>query len=101
MSGGTGSWYKYFGFLITDGAKSVADIAGAYWLLDEIAIHYRRSEDRQFWTLIVRGKKAVLIMQEDSHQPFLVKQKIEFTDFPQGRWKIWCFDKVILLPNEY
>ena len=42
---GTGHWYR-FGIVpnitCTDGAKYVADTAGAYWLLDEIAIAQRR-----------------------------------------------------------
>jgi hypothetical protein len=38
---GTEQWYQHGinrAVLFTDGAKYVADAAGAYWLLDEIAI---------------------------------------------------------------
>lgn len=44
--------------LITDGAKYVADAAGAYWLLDAIAItnvyeQRNRKEEFQLWILTV------------------------------------------------
>ena len=38
---GTEQWYRHAinrAVLYTDGAKYVADTAGAYWLLDEIAL---------------------------------------------------------------
>jgi len=101
QSSGAGTWFRYsFGFLITEGVKAIADSAGGYWLIDAI-VSYRRKEEHQFWTLLVRGSRAVLIMQEDSGKPFLVKQKISFTDFPQGRWKVWVINKTLMVPNEY
>ena len=38
---GTENWYRHnlnTDILYTDGAKYVAETAGAYWLLDEIAV---------------------------------------------------------------
>lgn len=50
--------------VFTDGAKYVADNAGAYWLLDEIAIIQPYSkklaqEVFQIWTLVVRKDKTI------------------------------------------
>jgi hypothetical protein len=40
---GTENWYRHWTgrILFTDGAKYVADAAGAHWLLDEIALAQR------------------------------------------------------------
>lgn len=58
---GSEHWYRFGivpGITCTDGAKYVADTAGAYWLLDEIAIPQRfeksvASEEFQVWKLVV------------------------------------------------
>ena len=49
--------------LFTDGAKYVADSAGAYWLLDEIALiqsYDKRvaAEEFQVWKLVVRPDRT-------------------------------------------
>jgi hypothetical protein len=60
---GSENWYRHAinrAVLFTDGAKFVADQAGAYWLLDEIAIiqsHNARvaAEGFQVWKLAVHA----------------------------------------------
>jgi hypothetical protein len=51
--------------LLTEGAKHVADVGGAYRLLDEIALAQRcqprvAAEEFQVWTLKVKDAKATL-----------------------------------------
>jgi Family of unknown function (DUF6876) len=56
---GTEQWYRHalnHAVTFTDGAKYVADQAGAYWLLDEIALAQRyqqaaSAEPFQVWRL--------------------------------------------------
>jgi len=116
---GTLNYYRHFTGLghFTDGVKFLADRVGAYWLIDAIfswQVERRsftfRGERRakvgdapfQVWTLkVASDKTAVLEMREDSDQPPVVRQEIEFTDFPQGEVKLYLIDGVLLLPSEY
>lgn len=100
---GTENWYKHaFGGSYTDGVKYLAENAGAYWLLDAI-FSYARKEPFQVWNLTLSpcgGSDAVLTMKEDSGAPEVVKQLIEYTDFPFNV-ELWLIDGVLILPSEY
>lgn len=100
-STGTESYYKHYPVgLYTDGIKLMAETLGAYWLIDAI-FSYRRKEDFQMWTLIVRSGRALLTMREDTGAPKKVFQIIKFTDFPEGRWRFYVADGVLMVPREY
>ena len=89
---GTEHYYKHWtGQLVyTDGVQYVAENGGAFWLIDAIASWQtdpkvqknERLQEFQLWTLKVRGGSATLTCQEDSGEPNVVTQNIEFTDFP-------------------
>lgn len=104
---GTERWYRHSlmrNITFTEGAKYVADTAGAYWLLDEIALmqmdrRFQR-EEFQVWKLKVTGSKAVLTC-EDGNGNSIFSKKISFTDFPEPGIEFYFTDKVILLPSEY
>jgi hypothetical protein len=73
---GTEHWYRHAmvrSVLFTDGTKYVADMAGAYWLLDEIALAQRfepavQGEAFQLWRLAVRDSAGTLICEDgDGH----------------------------------
>lgn len=105
---GSETWYKHWlgKCLYTDGAKHVADQAGAYWLLDEIAISQTRpkvrAEEFQVWTLKVDlEKRTGVLICDDGNGNVVFTKKIEFTDFPLAEFKLYCTDKTILLPSEY
>ena len=101
---GTEQYYKHWmGLHYTDGVKYMAEVAGAYWLLDIIA-SYRRREPLQIWTLKVNRESepmAVVTMREDAGEPVKVRQEIPYTDFPLDEIKLYLIDGVILLPSEY
>jgi hypothetical protein len=44
-------------------------------------------------------------MREDSEQPVITSQKLEYTDFPTGEFKLWIEgtgrERVLLLPSEH
>lgn len=104
--------HQFSGLRYTEGMKAVAMAAGAYWLIDAIA-SYSRKEEFQIWTLTVTEKdtcvdmdseppyRAVLTMKEDTNEPLKVEQKIEFTDFPVGKWKFYVSDGCLMAPSEY
>ena len=98
---GTEHYYRHvFGITYTDGVKYMAEVAGAYWLLDAVA-SYARKEPFQVWKLMKQEAGWVLTMQEDSDEPFLVTQVIEFSDFPMDEVTLWLIDGVLILPSEY
>jgi len=89
----------------TDGMATVAQKANAFWLVDAIASYQKEPKIKeleiQFWTLEVKDNEAVLYCQEDSGMPRLIEQEIEYTDFPEGAWKFYVTNGIILLPQEY
>jgi hypothetical protein len=92
--------------LFTDGAKYVADKAGAYWLLDEIALAQRyqkavAGEEFQAWKLTVKKDHTATLACDDGNGNIVFSKAIEFTDFPLPEIVLYFTDNTILLPNEY
>jgi len=98
------------GLVATDGVAWLAQNAGCFWLIDEIALANRfnakvKAEEMQFWTLKVTGSSAVLTCDHDEGQT-VYRKKIEFTDFPLPEIRIWVgigdeTTRVAMLPSEY
>jgi hypothetical protein len=89
----------------TDGVAMVAQKAGAFWLVDAIASYQQEPKIKalaiQFWFLEVKDKKAELYCIEDKGKPKIVSQKIEYSDFPTGRWEFYVQNNIMMLTNEY
>jgi hypothetical protein len=106
---GTEQWYRHGivrDLLFTDGAKYVADQAGAYWLLDEIARaqRYERTvagEEFQLWKLEVDPDHTATLTCEDGNGKAVYRKAIEYTDFPLPEIALYFTNKTILLPSEY
>lgn len=106
---GTEQWYRHGinrAVVFTDGAKYVADTAGAYWLLDEIAViqpYNRRiaGEAFQVWKLIVHDDQSATLTCDDGNCNVIYTKQILFTDFPLEEITFYFTDNVILLPSEY
>jgi hypothetical protein len=106
---GSESWYRHGinrAVLFTDGAKYVADQAGAYWLLDEIAIIQPhdarlRAEEFQVWKLAVNADQTGVLSCEDGNDNVVYTLRIEYTDFPQEGITLYFTNNTILLPSEY
>jgi len=109
FTGGTAHYYRHGlnrNITFTDGAKYVADEAGAYWLLDLIAVSQGRDRrlDRQpfqVWTLAVLPDNSATLTVEDGNYNVLLKQRIAYTDFPECGVKLWYSGGVIYLPVEH
>ena len=98
--------------VLTEGAKMVADLCDAHWLMDIIAsYHSKCMEDEmlryfQVWTLTVKDGTGVVTCERDTDD-IAFKQKILYTDFPLDKIKLYCSPSgdgehmTILLPNEY
>lgn len=80
------------GFHYTDGIQTLAEEAGAYWLIDVVASHQLkrnvRREPFQLWSIrkLPEDAKnaAVIECRSDTGKPALCRQLIPFTDFPFG-----------------
>lgn len=106
---GSENWYRHplnKGVLYTDGAQYLAEMAGAYWLLDEIAcaqlsIDAVIIEAFQVWRLTVKPDQSATLVCEDGNNTVVYSKEIEFTDFPLDEIQLYYTDHVILLPSEY
>jgi hypothetical protein len=106
---GSEHWYRYGlnrKVLITDGAKYVAETAGAYWLLDEIAIiqpfdQRVSAEAFQLWKLVVRADQKATLTCEGGNGNVVFTKEIEYTDFPLDEITLYFINNVIHLPSEY
>lgn len=107
MFTGTERWFRHSlnsRIVYTEGAQYVAEQAGAYWLLDEIALTQTEpavaAEEFQFWALVVTGSTAELVC-EDGDERSVYRKRIRFTDFPEPGIRFYVTGGVILLPSEY
>jgi hypothetical protein len=106
---GSENWYRHGinrNVLFTDGAKYIADKAGAYWLLDEIVLiqpHDKRvaAEEFQVWKLVVHPNRTAVLTCEDGNGNVVFTKEIEYTDFPLNEISLWFANNVIYLPSEY
>lgn len=106
---GTDNWWRHWTGRITytDGVKFLAEKAGAFWLIDLVASYQTgrlRQEEFQIWKLVVDHDKrpmAVATCQADKNWPVLVRQEIEYTDFPLPSTKLYLAHGVLMLPDEY
>jgi hypothetical protein len=81
---GSESWYRHGinrKVLSTDGAKFVADQAGDYWLIDEIAIiqaHDKRvaAEEFQVWKLAVNADQTGVLTCDDGNDHVIFSKQI-------------------------
>jgi hypothetical protein len=103
---GSENWYRHGlnrRIAFTDGAKYLADQAGAYWLLDEIALAQPglRAHDFQVWVLAVNTDRTATLACEDGNGNTITSKRIEFTDFPLDTVTLWFAGNVIYLPSEH
>lgn len=95
------------GLLLTDGARYVAEEAGAYWLMDKVLLNAKDwlLEGDGFCSveLLVKDSKGKLIV-EDGDGGLLHDEDIEYTDFPEPGIRFFLQDgsePVLMLQSEY
>ncbi len=108
QSTGTTQYHKFSPFpgypLATDGVIAVAEAAGCYWLLDVIGSHQcNRKLDPAFqvWTIEVDEIKRSCVVKGFNDTTLIIRQRIEWTDFPLNEFKFFLIDGILLLPSEY
>lgn len=109
---GTETWWCHglnHNMLYTDGVKFFAENAsgGAYWFLDIVATEIWPLQKREEFiniALTVKDSKAVIEADDGdkgSGRVVLFRREIDFTDCPEGEWRFWLTNNVMLLPSEY
>ena len=98
-------------FLLTDGAKYLAEKAKAYWLMDAIASHQINKkvayEPFQAWELVVGADRKAVLTCTDGNKRILIKQEIPYTDFPLDQISLYAAEddclggRVVMLTSEY
>lgn len=101
---GTLNWYKnpLLSYRYTDGVKYFAEYAECYWLLQEINALWKRRGNESFFDITVKSKEhtADIVVEDGNGNPLLTR-KIPFTDLPEGDWKFYLTDHILMLPSEY
>jgi hypothetical protein len=109
---GTNKYHKHLfpgksPIILTDGCKYVRDVCNAYWLFDAILSYQCESILKginfQVWELkqLRSDQSWQLTCRSDTEKKPIIRQSIEYSDFPIDYIKIWVIDKVALLPSEY
>jgi hypothetical protein len=118
---GTTEYYAHWtggGKLVyTDGVRAMAEMCGAYWLIDEIMIAqrnravraYARQDELQVWRLTHAADHAEtghwLLSMDDGNDNLIFSKEIEFSDFPLEEgiklYFQWSGRGVLFLASEY
>jgi len=87
----------------TDGVQYFADQAGAYWFLDIVASEcYPLTKKEPFLSIVLQVKNGhANIFVEDGNCEVLETRTIEHTDCPDGDYKFFLTDNVLMLTSEY
>jgi len=87
--------------LFTDGAKYVADTAGAYGLVDAIALMPRDQRVAatafQVWVLVVRPDRTATLACDDSDGRIVLTKELDYTDCPLEDITLYGTNNVIYL----
>lgn len=96
-------------FISTEGIMRFAEEKGAFWFLDIMASHQPdipTDDHFQLWRLEKTPEGgAVATCRRDTNDPVIVKQEIEYTDFPDDSFECYVIleggQQICLLKSEY
>ena len=101
---GTEQYYRHpiGAFLYTDSIKHFCEKKEAWWTLDLIGsyVPILKKYDFLVLTFDVTGNTAVFHAKEDTDQPDIVTQEIEYTDLPESV-KLYWENGVALFPSDH
>ena len=104
---GSEEFYRiYPNVIITEGVKFLCEQAQCFWLIDCIysyqTIEKVVVEPFQVVDLTVDlNKHTGLIVVTDGNDVELMRQELEYTDFPLSKIRLYYTDNTVLLPREY
>jgi len=102
---GTEKWYRYFpnnNFLYTDGVKTFAENAEAYWFITEAFLMCSELPKDELYEidLDVKDSKADITLKV-ARSKIVKKWHIDYTDCPEGHWVFFYTDHVFMWHDEY
>jgi hypothetical protein len=100
---GTETWWKHFcGFLYTDSVKDFCEKHEAYWTLDVVGSYMPILKNFSFLMICfdVQDSKCQFYAKEDTDQPNIVEQFIEYTDLTVSI-RLFLEDKVLMFPSDH
>ena len=105
---GTEDWYKYMaGYLLTDGTHGIATETESFWFLDVIVSYKFDKKQRmknvysQRWMLQRIGDTdSFEVIGYNDDNEAVIRQDIEYSDFPFDSYEVLVCNNVILLPSE-
>jgi len=104
---GTETWMRHAlnrNMLYTEGVEFFAEQVGGYWMLDIVATSLMALHGKHHFLgieLRVNDKREAELYADDGNDHKLYSRRIEFTDCPEGVWKFFLIDNVLLLRSEY
>lgn len=102
-------------FIYSDGVHEVAEKAGAYWLLNILAIEFASVYGKAWvkgecglgvvYLDVNDSNEATITLSLDDDHPPAYTRHVDYTDFPQGRWTFYINAEegglICILPAEY
>ena len=100
---GTTRYYRYWTqrLIYTDGVHYFAEQAGAYWFLDIVATEIIALPEPFMVVKLLSENDSGVITVDDGNGKIVYHRDIEWTDFPEGEWKFYLTDGVLMVPSEY
>jgi len=103
---GTHQWHQHpftREMTYTDGVKYFADRTGSYWLVDFVATElFSLLSVQPFLSIIVASDDvSCKVCVTDGNENQIVMRKFPFSTMPDGKWKFYLTDDVLILPSEY
>lgn len=104
---GTTAYHRTFLFnknlVHTDGVQYFADTAGAYWFLDIVATEfYPLTKKDPFLSIQLAVEDGIAdICVEDGDCEIITQKHIPHTNCPDGLYKFFLTDNVLMLTSEY
>jgi hypothetical protein len=103
---GTENYYKTFLFnphlKHTDGVQYFAENAGAFWFLDIIATDiFALTKSQPFLSIVLQVKNGSATIFIGDGNETLETRSIDYTDCPDGEYRFYLADNVLMLTSEY
>lgn len=106
---GTECYYRhplFSRYVYTDGVQYVAETGGAYWLIEAVFSWQTepkvKNQEFQLWVLTVdEATQSAVLTASNGNRKQMVRQEIEFTDFPLPEIKLYLHHNVLMLTSEY
>jgi hypothetical protein len=106
FTGGETLYRHWLGLTYTEGVRFLAERCGAFWLIDLVGSHLpavrrdRKARGFCVWRLAVSPDGSAEAVCDDGDDRVIVRQVIEWTDFPLQTATLYLEYGALMLPSE-